>query len=146
MTQHPRRAALASVAAAAVAALAAPTAHAGEPALAYGDVLATYPTATSVKVCASGPVDDGGTGVGQWLVTGSGARPTGTAVALEPLTAARGAFPLTCRTFALGASGEVVGHLTFVGAGTSDVTGAWGVSVTWTPDTGPMRTHYYTNP
>ena len=123
-----------------------PSARGGTP-LAYGSVIATTPYPGVVDICAKGTVDDGTTLVGWWIYTVAGTNSDDdTFVAILPASAAEPSFPKSCQYVYLEtAAGELVANLTFVGVGTADVAGAWGVSVTWSESTGTTLTHYYTN-
>ena len=115
--------------------VAAPPAVAGLPVVARGGVVITW-TTTSFRTCASGFVDDGITTAGVWLFEIDGARVDGTPIR-NTVIVSGGTFTERCFTVGTttAAAGTFVANLTFVGAGTSDVTVVGGGVALWSPAT-----------
>jgi hypothetical protein len=102
---------------------AAPSAHAGVPVMAHGQVSITY-TATAFSLCPSGSVDDGVNIVGQWVFEVVGARSDGTRFH-DIYFGSGGSYSRPCYGIAKygNGNGAFVTTLSFVGAGTNPETG-----------------------
>lgn len=141
MNPHRIASVLATVVAVTVGVLAVgPTAWAGLPVAAHGNVGITY-TSTTFTVCAAGSVDDGTGTAGTWELEIDGARSDGTDIHQTYITSGE-TFPLRCFPVPKNstANGAFVATLLFATVGTSspnivpDFTAVAGGDGTWNPN------------
>ncbi len=132
------------LAGAAVLLAAAPPAAAGLPVLAQVSIDILYTTSSpSFSVCVSGQVDDGTTILGEWVFEIDGARSDGTpihhTISVSGPTYSRPCEPVAKNGTEYGAF-EV--SLSFVAAGTSDVTTFATGAALWSPSTGNVANSF----
>lgn len=134
------------VATAALALLAAASpAAAHQPVSAFGAVWVNGWTAATATVCAYGEVDDGAYVAGIWTLTVTAVRADGVPSAAVPRTHVGPTFG-ACVTVTTGALlAAVTGELTYIGAGTGDVTAVAGVVGARTTATAPFAISYTTS-
>lgn len=133
------------VPAVAAALLAAPPAHASQPVTAFGGVWIGGWGATTATVCAYGEVDDGAYIAGVWTFTVVGLRADGLP-STDMSTPHVGPTFGDCLTVTTGALLACVkGTLTYVGAGTADVTTVAGLVGVRTAATTPFAIQYTTS-